>query len=279
MPGPVYLLSAALLWSTAGAAIKLSSLDAWQLSAGRSLVAAVTLWVLLPAARRLPSRQGWLVALAYAATVTCFVSATKLTTAANAIFLQSTAPLWVVLLSAWWLREKPSRGALLALPVFAVGLSLFFVDELGQGAELGNVLALVSGVAFACSIVGLRAGPEQAQAVLVAGNVLATVVAAPLALRGVAPTTLDLGTVAFLGVFQLGLSYVLLARGLEKTPALEASLFTLVEPELNPVWTFLLAGERPGPYALAGAGVVLAGVVWLSVLAAWDSRAVAAPST
>ncbi len=268
------VLAAALLWSTAGAAIKVSSLSAWQLSAGRSLVAAAVLFAVLPSARRLPSRKAWLAASAYAATVTLFVIANKLTTAANAIFLQDTAPLWVLLLSPLLLRERATRGELLAAPVFLVGLGMFFLDQLAPGQLLGNGLALLAGVAFALTIMGLRSVSEEGASVLVAGNVIAGLASLlpALVLPGPAVTGTDAGIVLFLGVFQLALSYALFQRGLRRTPAIEASLLILLEPVLNPVWTFLLAGERPGPWALAGGAVILLATVWRTVAAALGAR-------
>jgi drug/metabolite transporter (DMT)-like permease len=256
-----------VLWSTAGAAIKLSSLDAWQLSGGRSLVAALTLLCLVPAARHWPSRRGWLVALAYAATVTLFVVANRLTTAANAIFLQDTAPLHVLLLSPWLLGERPTRGELLAVPAFFAGLSLFFLDQLAPGQALGNAIALTSGVAFALCIIGLRKVQGEGATVLAAGNAIAAVVAAPLALGGSLGGPADLGIVLFLGVFQLALAYLLMSRGLREATAIEASLLLLLEPVLSPVWTFLVAHERPGRWALAGGAVILVAIAWRTVAA------------
>ncbi len=256
------ILLAALLWSTGGAAIKLSGLSGWQLAGGRSLVAAVVLWLLLKDARALPTRRVLLVSLAYAGTVVVFVLANKLTTAANAIFIQDSAPLWVMLLSPWLLRERPSRGELLAAPLFFAGLALFFVDELGPGQLAGNALALLSGVFFAFCILGLRWLGTDGPRALVWGNALAAVVSAPFALQGPAPTPRDLAIVLFLGLFQLGISYALFSWGLRKVRAVEASLLMLLEPVLSPVWTFVLAGERPGPWALAGAGVILLATAW-----------------
>src|SRR5690606_30572194 len=173
------ILAAAVLWSTAGAAIKLCELEAWQIALGRSLVAALAILALLPESRRLPSRRAWKVSVAYAATVTLFVLATKFTTAANAIFIQDTAPLYVLVLSPLLLKEFPTRGELLAAPIFIFGLALFFLDQLEPGHLRGNLLALGSGVAFAFSIMGLRAVNAEGAAVLVWGNLLAALVSLP----------------------------------------------------------------------------------------------------
>ena len=193
--------------------------------------------LVLPAGRRLPSRRGLLVTLAYASTVVTFIVATRLTTSANAIFLQSTAPLYVLLLSPWVLGERPTRGELLAVPVFLLGLSLFFLDQLDPGQRTGNAVAMISGVCFATCILGLRAVKNEGTSVLVWGNVLAGGFTLLFCLDGPRPTALDLGLVAFLGVFQLAFAYACFQRGLRETPAVEASLLILIEPVLNPVWT------------------------------------------
>jgi drug/metabolite transporter (DMT)-like permease len=259
------ILSAALLWSTAGAAIKRSGLDAWQIAGGRSLVAGAFLLLVVRETRVRPTGRVLLVSLAYAVTVVLFVVATKLTTAANAIFIQDTAPLWVLLLSPWLLREVPTKGELLAVPVYAVGLGLFFLDDLTAGQVTGNFAALASGVAFAFSIVGLRLLRHEGPAALVYGNLVAAAVTLPLWTSGPAATAPDLALLVYLGVFQLGLAYLAFSRGVTGTPAIEASLLILLEPVLNPIWTFLFVGERPGPWAVVGGGVVLAATAWRTV--------------
>jgi drug/metabolite transporter (DMT)-like permease len=256
------LVAAAVLWSTAGAAIKSSGLDALQIAGGRSLVAGLFLFLAVREARARPDRRVLLVAAAYAGTVVLFVMATKLTTAANAIFIQDTAPLWVLVLSPWLLGERPTRGELLAVPIFGAGLALFFLDELTAGQARGNLLALASGVAFGLCIMGLRILRERGPVALVWGNLLAAAVTLPFWPLGAKATAPDLAIVLFLGVFQLGLSYLCFSRGVIGTPAIEASLIVLVEPVLNPIWTFLVAGERMGPWAVAGAAVVLLATAW-----------------
>lgn len=256
------ILAAAALWSTAGAAMKLCQLSGWQIAGGRSLIAGLFLLGYVKEARVRPSRPVLLAGLAYAATVVSFSVANKLTTAANAIFIQDTAPLWVLLFSPVLLGERASRAEILAVPVYGVGLALFFLDELSPGQLTGNVVALGSGLAFALCIIGLRRIRELGAAALVTGNLLAAALTLPLWLSGPAPGLLDLGIVLYLGIFQLGLAYLLFSRGIVKTPALEASLLILLEPVLNPIWTFLLVGERPGPWALAGGAIVLMATAW-----------------
>jgi len=200
------------------------------------------------------------------------VLANKKTTSANAIFLQDTAPLYVLLLSPFLLKERPSRSELWAAPVFLLGLGLFFFDRLQPGQVQGNLFALASGVAFALCILGLRGLREEGQAVLVWGNLLAGMGALPLALSGFVPSGTDLGILVFLGAFQLGTAYALFERGLRETPAVEASLLILLEPVLNPIWAFFLAGERPGPWALLGGSIILCATTWRTLAPALLSR-------
>jgi drug/metabolite transporter (DMT)-like permease len=256
------LLAAGVLWSTAGAAIKSSGLDALQIAGARSLVAGLFIFLTVREARARPDRKVLLVACAYAGTVVLFVIATKLTTAANAIFIQDTAPLWVLVTSPWLLGERPSRGELLAIPIFGAGLGLFFMDELTAGQTRGNLVALASGVAFGLCIVGLRVLRERGPAALVWGNAIAAAATLPFWGRGPSATALDVAILLYLGIFQLGLAYLCFSRGVIGTPAIEAALLVLIEPVLNPIWTFLIAGERMGPWAVAGGAVVLAATAW-----------------
>jgi drug/metabolite transporter (DMT)-like permease len=267
------LLAAAALWSTAGAAMKLCGLNGLQINGGRSLLAGLFLAAVLPEARRLPTRRMLLGIVGYATTVTLFSVANKLTTAANAIFLQSTAPVWVLLLSPLLSTDRPSRGEVVALPVYGLGLSLFFLDELSPGQLAGNLVALVAGLTFAFCIIGVRRAQEEAQASLMWGNLLAAALVLPLWPAGPAARPIDLALVAYLGIFQLGLAYLCFGRGVVRVPALEASLLVLLEPILNPIWTYLFAGERPGPWALAGGAVVLAATAWRTIVPAIGARA------
>jgi drug/metabolite transporter (DMT)-like permease len=266
------LLAAAVLWSSAGAAMKSTTLNGWQIGCARSAVAAAFIFLAFRGARVWPTKRLFAAAAAYAATVVLFSVANKLTTAANAIFIQDTAPLWVVLLSPALLRERPTRGELLSIPVYGAGLALFFLDELSAGQFAGNLVALVSGVAFALCIILLRRAGGDAIAAVAWGNVLAAAVAAPLWTTGPSPAPVDLAILLYLGVFQLGLAYACFAKGVEHTPAVEASLLVLLEPVLNPIWTFLVAGEKPGPWAIAGGTIVLGATAFRTALAALQQR-------
>ena len=207
------------------------------------------------------------VAVAYAATLVGFVTASKLTTAANAIFLEDTAPLYLVLAGPLLLHERVRRVDLAVIAVMAVGLALFFAGGEGPTAiapdpARGNLIGAGTGITWAIVIAGLRwvsrgnAGAGVATAVM--GNLLAAAATIWFAwpFAGAARAT-DWLAVGYLGVFQVGLAYVLLSRGLRGVPALEASLLILVEPVLAPVWAGLLHGEWPSALSLAGGALII----------------------
>lgn len=265
------LLCAAALFSTGGAAIKWCSLSGWQVAGLRSLVAALAFLAFVPAARVRPTRAEWWIGAGYALTMILFVVANKLTTSANTIFLQSTAPFYILLASPFLLGERIRGRDVVFLLAMAAGLALFFVDhEEGIATAprpmLGNVLALASGVFWATTVMGLRwlgrrgAGGEPGNGfgAVVAGNVLSFVICLPLAWPVEGAQVVDWTILVYLGVFQIGLAYVCLTRALRSLPAFEASVILLVEPVLNPIWAWMLHGERPGAWAFAGGAILIA---------------------
>jgi drug/metabolite transporter (DMT)-like permease len=267
------VLITAALFSTGGAAVKVTALSGWQVAGARSAIAAVALLLLLPEGRRWWRPRNLLVGVAYAATLVSFVHANKLTTAAAAIFLQATAPLYLMALGPLALEEPLRRRDLQAAPLFALGLALvFFGLEPPSGTApepaLGNAIAGLSGLCYAVTILGLRwigrrprsvedPRPESSLGAVVAGNVIAALVCLPLGWP-LEPTTVDLAVLIYLGVFQVGLAYVLLTRAVTELPAFEVSLLLLLEPVLSPVWAALAVGEVPGWLVLAGGALVLA---------------------
>jgi drug/metabolite transporter (DMT)-like permease len=261
------VLSAAFLFSTGGAAIKATAFSAWQVAGFRSGIAALALFLLLPGWRRGWSAGSLLVGGAYAATLILYVIANKLTTAANAIFLQATAPLYVLLLAPRLLREPLRRSDLLLSALLVAGGSLFFVRvdpalTTAPDPLRGNLVAAASGLTWALTILGLRwlarSGREgPAGGAVIAGNVMAFAVCAPLAFPVGESVPLDWAVVAYLGLFQIGLAYVAMTRGMRRTPAFEASLLLLIEPVLNALWAWLMHGEQPGPASLFGCALIL----------------------
>lgn len=267
------LLAASVLFSTGGAAIKAADFTGWQIASLRSGIAGLTLLLLVPAARK---GWGWrplLVGAAYAATCICFVLANRLTTGANAIFIQSASPLFVMVLSPLLLRERvTARDVGFMIPV-GVGLVLFFVGEqravlTAPNPALGNAIAALSAVTFAFAVIGFRwlgrAGDNHGATALTAvtmGNFLACLVALPMALPLGTHSAADWGILLYLGMFQIGLAYWFVAQGVARLPALEVSVLLLLEPALNPIWTWLVHREVPGTTAIIGGALVLGATV------------------
>ncbi len=272
------VVGAAVLFSTGGAAIKWCSLTAWQVASLRSAIAFITLLVLVPRTRRGWNGKTWLVGLAYAGMLVLYVLANKLTTAANTIFLQDTAPLYVVLLGPVLLGERFRRRDLGVMLIMGTGMALFFLGSQRQFATApdplrGNILAALAGVFWALTILGLRwlarGGDAGASAAAAAcGNLIACLAGLPLALPLGQVSTSDAGSIVYLGLVQVGLAYVLLTHGMRRTPALETSLLLLVEPVLNPVWAWLVHGETPGSWAVLGGVLILGATAWRTVEAA-----------
>lgn len=255
---------AAVLWSSGGLFIKLAPMPALAVACGRSLIAAVFYMIVLRPNLR---AARWTTAAAYAGCIVTFVTATRLTTAANAIFLQYTGPAYVLLLSPWLLRESFRRIDGVCVALSLLGMSLFFVGKVEAGQALGNGLGVVSGVFFALTVVLLRrdakSGRDTALPSTALGNLLAAAVTLPWALQSLPEMTSarGAGVLLYLGVVQLGVAYLLFIRGVRKVPAAEASLISMLEPVLNPIWVLIGTGERPGPWALLGGAIVIAAVV------------------
>lgn len=270
---------AAVLFSTGGAAIKWCGFEGFQLAAFRAAIAGVALLVAMPEARQRWSWRVVLVGLAYAVTTLLFVQANKLTTAANAIFLQSTSPVFILLLAPVILKEPVRRADVLQLAVTAAGMTLFFVGSERQFATapqpvLGNALAAGCAVSWSFTLVGYRwlaaRGTSPATAA-VSGNFTACIAAVAAGLPFTAGTTADWAAVAYLGLIQLALPYVFLSRAVPRLRALEVSLFLLVEPVLNPVWAWLVHGETPGKWALIGGVLILGATLARAALpGAWQ---------
>jgi drug/metabolite transporter (DMT)-like permease len=267
----LYLVTTALLFSTGGAAVKAVTLSGWQVASFRSGVAAIALLAALPQARRRWSLRVVPVAGAYAATLVLFVLANRLTTAANAIFLQSTAPLYLLFLAPWLLRERVGVRDLLCAVAVAGGMVLLFIGSersvvTAPDPRQGNLIALASGLSWAFTMAGLRwlgrdrvpGQPHDPALTTVAlGNVLAFLAALPLALPAAGVRASDVALILYLGIVQIGLAYFLLTRAVRHVPAFEATVVLLLEPVMNPVWAWLVHHEKPGLGALAAGAIIL----------------------
>jgi drug/metabolite transporter (DMT)-like permease len=257
--GVLAIAGAALLWSTGGVGIKAIAASPLVIASWRSAFAALALFaVFRPRARWSPSFVAAVVC--YAACLVTFVVATKWTTAANAIFLQYSGIVWIILLAPVVVGEPWTARDATAVGVALGGMALFFADRFEARGNAGDVVALFSGVFFAGLILFLRRDRGDAGVAAAAwGNVLAAAALAPIVYDQI-PGTRDLVILALLGTIQLATAYVLFVLGIRHVPAAEASLVSMLEPIANPVWVFLAFGERPSGYALVGGVVVLAAI-------------------
>lgn len=261
-------MAASALFSTGGVAVKSIAFNGWQVAALRSGIAALALFVLVPSTRR---RWDWSilgVSVTYAITMILFVLANKNTTAANAIFLQAAAPLYLLVLAPLLLKEPVTKPDIIAMAAIALGLALVMSGSppptrIAPHPMLGNTMATISGFALALTTIGLRwlgakeDGEARKGAVLVAGNITACVICLPMALPIVGAGLSDWAIITYLGVIQIGLAYLLVTRGLRGVPAVEASLLMMIEPALNPIWVWLINGEAPGLLPIAGGALIL----------------------
>ena len=263
---PAFLLLAALLWSLGGVLIKTIDWHPMAIAGARSAIAIPVMLICIGWPRFSFSRAQIGGAIGYAATVALFVFATRMTTAANAIFLQYTAPIYVALIGRWYLRERALAIDWLVIGVALGGIALFFMDRLTTSGFWGNIIALGSGLAFASVAIFLRkekAGSPVTSIIL--GNIIVALAGVPFLFH--APLAHGDGwRLLLLGAVQLGLPYVLYASAIKHVTALEATLIPLIEPILNPLWVMLALGERPGAWAIAGAVLVLAAVLLRAAL-------------
>ncbi|MFO1372557.1 MAG: DMT family transporter [Candidatus Competibacteraceae bacterium] len=257
------LLLTAVLWSLGGVLIKWVNWNSVAIAGVRSLIGAALIGI----AFRHELHFTWSFnqlggAVAYAGTVVLFVIANKLTTAANAILLQYTAPIYVALFSPWFLGERADRRDWLILLVMISGMILFFLDNLTVGGYWGNSIALMSGLCFGWLTLFLRRQKDgSALPSLLLGNLLAGVIGLPFMFQSLPDASSWVGLL-LLGVVQLGLPYILYALALRHVRAIEGILIPMLEPVLNPIWVFLTIGEKPSPWAIVGGAIILGAVIF-----------------
>ncbi len=263
------LVGCALLWSTGGFLIKSIQIAPLAISGGRSIIAAIFLVLVRGKPILSKNLSFWGAAGAYAATLTCFVLATRLTTAANAILLQYTSPIFVLLFGYFIMKERVTRVDLLATILVMGSLVVFFLDSLGQDtlptAMLGNALGILTGVTFGLQAVlmrKVRLSGLSVESVLIVGNGLCFVIAIPSMLSS-RPVFMDLVWLLVLGVFQVGVAYILYMAALRYVTSLELILVPIIEPVINPLIVFFLHGEQPGIMTIIGGTfIVLIVTLW-----------------
>jgi drug/metabolite transporter (DMT)-like permease len=245
----------AVLWSSAGVLIKLVDWNVGAIWSVRSAISAAALWALRRPSFGHISGAEWRAACALASTTGLFILANKLTTAANAILIQYSAPIWVALLSSWQLGERASRLDWLTIATVIGGVALFFFEQLTLDHIAGNL----AGIAFAVSVTSFRqvaltpgrTGTLDPLRPMLLGNILGALLGAPFVLMSPPPGLTGWSALLALGLFQQAAAYLLYARSIRHATALEATLMAAIEPILSPIWVAIAFGERPGPWALA----------------------------
>lgn len=271
--GTLAVVITSVLWSTSGLVIKLVSWNPVAITGSRSLIAAI---ILIAVTRRFKPPKtftAWVTVISYMLTMLTFVVSNKLTTSANAIFLQYLAPAFVAVLSVFLLREKLRTSDWLILSGVMGGMALFFLDKLGPGHLLGNIISVISGLFLALFIVFLRLDSLKSEGArepidnMIFGHLLAACVAAPFAFSSGTPDPGSIAGIAFLGLVQIGLSSLFFSYGVARISAFGTSIITLLEPVLNPVWVFLILGEFPSALAIIGGVLIIALVTLRSLIA------------
>ncbi len=264
-----FVLLAAVLWSSGGLLIKSVSWHPLAISGARSAIAAI---IVAYAFRN--EKISWtptmlIGACSYAGIVLLFVSATKLTTAANAIFLQYTAPIYVALLGSWLLKEKTTSADWLTIVVVFAGMGLFFVDKVSEGNWVGNLLAIASGISFAIFVICMRKQQDSHPfASVLVGNIITFFVGLPFIVEQTMYIS-NWGIILILGIFQLGIPYVLYTKAIQQVSALESIMIPVIEPVLNPIWVFFLLGENPGMWSIVGGLIILTAITGRYLIAAY----------
>lgn len=266
--GTLYVFLAALLYSIGGLCIKVIPWGGMAINGGRTAIALVVIGGYLALVRHPLRFNRWIMlgALCVFGANALFSVANKMTTAANAIVLQFTAPIFVMLFSAIFFRRKPTKLDLGACAVVFGGIVFFFVESLSMGGTAGNILALCSGVAYAGVFMMNEMPNSDAICSVFWGDVISAVTGLPFLFRESDFSAVPVISLLILGVFQVAVAYILLTNGLKTTPSVTASLVSGIEPVLNPILVAVFYGEKMGALALAGAVIVIGGVVGYNIL-------------
>ena len=265
--GPLFMFIASVCWSFGGLCIKFIPWNAMTIIGLRALLAAIVFAIYRRSVKIEFTKGNILAALCLSFTTVLFVFANKLTTAAAAILLQFSAPIFIILIQLVFYRKKPKLSEAIAVSVTILGMLLFFAGRLQSGGTLGNILAIVSGLTFAGVFVCNKRPDVVPEQSLFLGFLINAVIGLPFVITGVTADPIAWGSAVFLGVVQVGVAYIFFSNGIKRTSALLACLITALEPVLNPVWVALATGENPGLYAIIGGVIIVLAVVCYNVWA------------
>ncbi|WP_353092607.1 DMT family transporter [Tissierella praeacuta] len=260
--GIILAAIASMMWSTGGIFIKLVDWNPISISGFRSLIASLVMLTYIKKPKFTKSKPQILGSLTTCTTMLFFIIANKLTTSANAILLQYTAPIFVAILGVWILKEKIRWYDTISIIAVFLGMILFFIDNVNIGNTLGNIIAILSGFSMACMTISLRLQKDGSGIdTTFFGNILTFIIAIPFLILTPLPDIKSIGVIFIMGVFQLGIPYIFYANAIKYLSALEAILITVIEPLLNPLWVYIFAGEKPGTYAIIGGIVVIVAIL------------------
>jgi drug/metabolite transporter (DMT)-like permease len=281
--GPLAVFLCAVLWSTSGLFIKLIDANPFIIAGSRSFIGGIMMitlrvlfvrkpFALLGSALRTPAF--WLSGIAYAAAMILFTVANKLTTSANAILVQYSAPVWAAIFGLILVHEKPRIENWLSLAAVIAGLILFFKDTLSSPSLSGDILALVSGICFGAQSVFLRMQKDAVPSYgLILSHIITSLVAIPFFFLYPMPATFSsLAAIMFMGIFQMGLASIFFSYGIKRVDAFAALIIASIEPVLNPLWVLLATGEKPTAIALAGGAIILLAVLLSNMAGAWRNK-------
>lgn len=256
------IIIAAMLLSTGGIILKFIDMPSMAIAGSRAIFSAAVVWLYVRKPRFTYSKAQISGAICYSSMVILFIVANKLTTAANAIILQFTAPIWVAILGAMILKEKPRWYDIIAIIFTGAGMLLFFLDDMGGGSAAGNVVAVISGIALAGVTISLRFQKDGSPVeTTLLGHLITIAIGVPF-IVGATFNLQNIIGIFLLGTFQLGLAYIFYSLAIKHLTAMETILIMVLEPILNPIWVFLYNGERPGVISLLGGIIVVGTIVW-----------------
>jgi drug/metabolite transporter (DMT)-like permease len=263
--GPLYMVAASICWSFGGLCIKFIPWSAMSIIGLRAFFAAVVFAVYRRSVKVDLSWGNLMAAACLAATTTLFVFSNKLTTAAAAILLQFTAPIFIILIQLVAYKQKPKAGELVAVSATLIGILLLFADRLEAGNLLGNLLGVASGLCFAGVFICNKRPDVDTEQSLFMGFLANAAIGMPFAFFSFSAEPAAWASISFLGFVPVGFAYFLFALGIKKTPALLACLITALEPLLNPIWVAIAIGEAPGPFTIIGGVVIIFAVVGYNI--------------
>jgi len=261
--GPLWIVLGAVFWSFGGVCVKLIPWSGLTISSLRGIIAAIVIGLYRKSFRFTLTKSTLAAAVSLNLTTILFMMANKLTTSANAIVLQYTSPIFIILLSAIFLREKPKKRDLMAVVGTLFGVSLFFLDQIKGGNTLGDILAILSGLAFACVFFSYKLPGANPLDATFLGNVMSLFLL-PFVFADkqlFANGTFPWLVILFMGVVQLGFGYIFFTKGITHTSATTGNILATIEPILNPIWVFIVIGEAPKPLSLIGGAIVLVTVL------------------